>query len=260
MEVVTSDGLRLHVEVAGEEGAPPLLFSNSLGTRLEMWDGQMTEALRRYRVIRYDTRGHGRSDVPGSHTTLERLGEDVLDILDALGVERTRFCGLSLGGMTGMWLGVHAPERIERLVLANTSPHVPPASIWDERIRIAESTGMADLAETVVGRWFTAAFRERHPEAVEPIRRMLLETPPAGYAACCAAIRDMDQQVSIATIKLPTLVIVGEHDPATPPGHGELIHQSIEGSEIVTIADAAHLSNIEHPRIFNEAVFRFLAG
>jgi len=258
--IETSDGIRIHYVEDGPLRAPPLVLAAPLGATLAVWEPQMAEAARRFRVVRYDARGHGGSDAPDGSYTIERLGQDLADLLEALRIVRADICGLSMGGMAAMWLAIHAPERVRRLVLANTSPQVPPMTLWDERIQIATTQGMAGLADRIVERWFSADFRAREPERVAWVRDMLLATNPVGYAGCCAAIRDMDQRVSIATIKAPTLVIVGEHDPATPPGHGRLIAESIPGAEYVEIEGVAHLSSVEAPDRFNHALFGFLDG
>lgn len=259
MPDVTIDGCRLHYRLDGPEGAPVVLLSNSLGTDLGLFEAQVTPFASRFRVLRYDSRGHGRSDAPPGPYTIERLGRDALGLLDALGVARAHVCGVSKGGMVGMWLGTHAPDRVLRLVLCNTSARMEPAAAWDDRIRAVREGGMAAITEAVLARWFTAAFREAHPERVEPVRRMLLGTPAEGYAACCAAIRDMDQQETIRAVRAPALVVVGEHDPATPPSHGALIAERIPGARLVSLP-AAHLSNVEAAEAYTEAVLGFLSA
>jgi 3-oxoadipate enol-lactonase len=253
------DGVRLFHRWDGAAGAPVLLLSNSLGTALEMWDPQIPAFAERFRVLRYDMRGHGRSPVPPGPYSIAELGRDVLALLDANGVDRVRFCGLSMGGMTGMWLGCHAPERLEKLVLCNTSAQLGSPDQWNIRISIVQNEGMKGVAEGVIGRWFTPEFREREPQEVERVRRMLLETPPAGYAACCAAIRDQDQRDAICAVSVPTLVVAGARDPATPPEHSRIIASKIPGARIVEL-DAAHLSNIEARHEFTTSVLDFLAA
>lgn len=259
MPHVTIDGCRLHYRLDGPAGRPVLLLSNSLGTDMGMWEAQVPAFASRFRVLRYDSRGHGGSDAPAGPCTIERLGRDALGLLDALGIGRVAFCGLSKGGMVGMWLGANAPDRVERLALCNTSARMEPASAWDDRIRAVREGGMAAIVDAVLARWFTPAFRKSRPDAVEPVRRMLLSTPPEGYAACCAAIRDMDQREAIRAIGAPALVVVGEHDPATPPVHGRLIAERIAGAALVGLP-AAHLSNIEAAPAFTEAVLAFLSA
>jgi 3-oxoadipate enol-lactonase len=247
----------LHYTIDGLVDAPAVLLSNSLGSNLSMWDRQVAALTERFRVVRYDVRGHGQSPVPPGPYTIDDLGRDAIALLDTLRIERAHFCGLSLGGMVGMWLGVNAPERINRLVLANTSAKFGPPAIWNERIDIIRSQGLAPIAEGVLQRWFTPSFHSTSPAVVERCREMLLSTPPEGYASCCAAIRDMDQVDAIRAIVNPTLVIIGDYDPSTPPAHGELIARHIAGAKTVSLP-TAHLSNIEAASAFNDAVLTFL--
>lgn len=258
MYVTTDDGVRIYVEAEPDNGKPPLLFSNSLGTNLGMWDAQVAPFGESFRVIRYDSRGHGRSDAPDSHYSIGRLGRDALAILDALEIESAFFCGLSKGGMVGQWLGANAPERIERMALCNTAAFTPTPDLWNHRIKVASSEGMEPLADGIIERWFTEDFRNNNSGEIERVGAMVLSTPGVGYAACSAAIRDMDQRESIKTIKVPTLVVAGASDPATPPTAGREIHERIDGSEFVVIEGAAHLSNIEQTDTFNRAVLGFL--
>ncbi|HKE45315.1 MAG TPA: 3-oxoadipate enol-lactonase [Steroidobacteraceae bacterium] len=259
MPIAESDGARLRYEVAGSGDAPALLLINSLGCALEMWDPQLTDLSARFRVIRYDARGHGQSSL-GNHTELEieDLARDAVAVLDAAGVERAHWCGLSLGGMTAMRAAVHHAERVATLVLSNTSAYLPPRENWDARIHTALTSGMGALVDTILGRWFTEEFRDRQPEAIGPIRAMLLATSPAGYAACCTAIRDMDQREALSAIRVPTLVIAGARDPATPPEQAEQIQQRIAGARL-TVLDAAHLTNVECAPEFTATVLGFLS-
>ena len=241
----------------GAADAPVLVLSNSLGTNLSMWEPQMAELSRGFRVLRYDTRGHGESSVtPGSYS-IERLGRDVVALLDRLAIESAHFCGLSLGGMTGMWLAIHAPTRVFRLALCNTAAYMAPADLWNGRIDQVRGGGMDAIVESVLARWFTPAFLARSPDIAASVRQMVLATPADGYIACCAAIRDMDQREAIAGISAPTLVIAGTHDPATPPADGRFIADRIEGARYVELP-AAHLSNIEAARDFTAALLDFL--
>ena len=255
-QVKVGDDL-FHVELEGPADAPVLMLSNSLGTNLNMWDPQMPELTRHFHVVRYDSRGHGQSAAPEGPYTLEQLGRDALGIMDELGFETFHWMGLSKGGMVGQWLLTHAPERIERAVLANTAAQAGSPDLWNARIRGVREGGMDAVAASVIDRWFTKAFQTEDPLEVAKIRAMLDTTPPEGYAGCIAAIRDMDQRESIRAIDRPVLVIVGAEDPATPPEAGALIAENIEGAELVTL-DAAHLSNIEDEAAFTRAVVRFL--
>jgi 3-oxoadipate enol-lactonase len=224
-----------------------------------MWEPQAAVLAQRSCVLRYDTRGHGQSDVPPGPYTIDLLGRDVLALLDHLGVARAAFCGLSLGGMTGMWLGVHAPQRISRLVLANTSAHMGPPAAMNERIAAVTAGGVAAISEAVLGRWFTPGFAAREPARVAAVKAMLDRTPAAGYVACCHAIRDMDQRADIARIGAPTLVVTGTHDLSTPPSAGRFLAERIPGARYVELP-AAHLSNVEAAAGFNAALTAFLAA
>jgi 3-oxoadipate enol-lactonase len=252
----TDDGCRIAYRVEGS--GPALILSNSLGTNMDMWKPQVEALAAQFRVIRYDCRGHGGSDVPTGGYAIARLAEDALAVLDACGVARAHFCGLSMGGMVGQWLAARAPERLDRLILANTSAYLGPPSNWQARIEMVRAHGMAAVADAVVERWFTQGFRETSVLEVEAILNMLLATDPQGYASCCAAIRDMDLR-PIATLNaVPTLVIAGAHDPATPPVQSEAIVGGAQNAKLLTLP-AAHLSNIECAQDFTDAVVAFLS-
>ncbi len=259
-QVTTGDGCRLAYQLEGPEERPVLLLSNSLGTRLSMWEPQLAAFRGHFRVLRYDSRGHGGSDAPPGAYSLDRLGRDVLELLDALGLSRVHFCGLSKGGMVGQWLGVFAPERLECLVLANTAPYMGPPSGWQQRIELVLRQGMSAIVEGVLERWYTPAFRARAQDAVQHTRAMLLGTPAVGYAGCCAAIRDMDLRPLAPLLKVPTLVIAGAQDPATPPESAEALARAMGRTPTLVRLDAAHLSNVEQPEAFSRAVLDFLTG
>ena len=258
MPLAHVNGIDLNYEFSGLEDGPVLVFSNSLGTNLHMWDAQAQALGDRYKVLRYDSRGHGKSGAPQGEYTLDTLGRDLVALLDALGIETFDYCGLSKGGMVGQWLGINAGSRVGRMALCNTSSYLPPLDLWAGRIKMVNEGGMEAIVDTVVERWFRPGFISGDREGVARIRSMLLTTPAHGYAGCCAAIRDMDQREAIKAISVPTLVIAGEHDPATPPEHGELIAQSIEGARLHIVKDAAHLSNIEQNDDFTGALMGFL--
>jgi 3-oxoadipate enol-lactonase len=255
---LTTGAPDLNYIVEGPEDAPVLVLSNSLGTSLEMWDDQAPVLGRRFRLLRYDTRGHGRSPAPPGPYAIGDLGGDVVRLLDRLGIERASFCGLSVGGMTGMWLAAEAPERVERLVLLCTSAMLGPKGVWDERIATARGRGMAALVDGVIERWFTPAFRSENPGIVEKMAGTLRETDPEGYAGCCAAIRDMDLRDRLPSIKAPTLVVSGAEDPATPPEHGRLIRDAIPGSRFEVVPDAAHIANVERPEEITQLILNHL--
>lgn len=257
--ITTDDGCNIHYEVEGREGAPALMLSNSLGTDLRMWDDQAGAFAEHFRLIRYDRRGHGKSGTPKGSYSFDRFGRDILGILDALGVKKTNWCGLSMGGMDGQWLGANAPDRIDRLVLANTHYHYADKAPWTDRLRFLEQHQLGDMVAANMERWFTKGFRERAPQAIERMTGMFVATDHAGYMACVAAVRDIDFRAGNPTIKAPTLVIVGTQDPATPPAAGEAIAKAIPGAKLVAL-DAAHISNVEQPQAFTGAVLDFLLG
>lgn len=255
----TDDDCSIHYRLDGASRGPTLVFSNSLGTDLHMWDEQVGHFAERFRILRYDTRGHGHSGTPSGPYSIERLGRDVLNLLDALELDTVSWCGLSLGGMIGMWLGCNAPARLQRMALCNTSAHMPPPGLWNRRIELARAGRMDEIVDGVIGLWFTPAFRERAPAQVQRVRGQFLTARGEGYAGCCEAIRDMDQRESIRAITVPVLVIAGADDPATPPEHARLIAERIAGARYVEIPQAAHLSNIEQPARFDAALESFLA-
>jgi len=257
MPFVEIGDFRAHYALSGLAGAPVLVLSNSLGTNFSMWDPELPAFEKHLKVLRYDTRGHGQSSVTPGPYRIEQLGRDVLHILDRLSLERVHFCGLSLGGMTGMWLGINAPERLHKLILCNTTARIGSAETWNARIEAVRKSGMKSIAPAVIERWFTPAFRAAAPETVAQTLRMIETSPPEGYAACCAAIRDMDQREAISSIIAPTLVISGAQDPATPPADGQFLASKIRGARYVELP-AAHLSNVEAAAQFSSEVLRFL--
>ncbi|MBB5048626.1 3-oxoadipate enol-lactonase [Rhodopseudomonas rhenobacensis] len=257
MPLIDADGCLLNVSVEGRDGAPTLMLSNSLGCTTEMWKPQMLALTNLFRVVRYDRRGHGKSQVPPGPYTMERLGRDVLAILDGLNIAKTHWCGLSMGGMEGQWLAAHAPERLDRVILANTTCYYPDPTNFQNRIKLVRDGGLQAIADTVIAAWLTAEFREREPQATERLRAMLLATPVEGYMACCETLSTLDQRELLPQIAKPTLVIVGRHDQSTPVAAGEFIRSRIPGASM-TLLDAAHISNIEQPHAFTDAVIGFL--
>lgn len=252
------DGTSFACALDGPKDAAVVMLSNSLASDLSMWDGQIAALSERYRVLRYDTRGHGgTAEIPGP-CTMESLAGDARALLERLGIEKVHFVGLSLGGMIGQYLGANHPELLLSLTLCDTAAHMSPASAWDERIAAAQADGMAGIVEPTLERWFTAEFRQSSPDVIERVRKMILATSVEGFTGCGAAIREMDQREAIAGIVTPTRIIVGAQDPATTVAHAELIHEKIAGSDLVVIDNAAHLSNIEQPEAFNEALLEFL--
>ena len=257
--ITTDDGCPINVEVTGREGAPALMLSNSLGTDLHMWDDQAAEFGKHFRLIRWDRRGHGKSGTTKGPYNFGLFGRDIVNILDALKIKKTNWCGLSMGGMDGQWLGANAPDRVEKLVLANTNFYYADKAPWADRIKFIREKGLDALVGTNMERWFTKSFRERAPQTIDRMTEMFLSSDQEGYVACVEAIRDMDFRASNPRITAPTLVIAGKHDPATPPAWGEAIAQQINGAQIMHL-DAAHISNVEQPQAFSDATLDFLLG
>ncbi|MGH7312897.1 MAG: 3-oxoadipate enol-lactonase, partial [Candidatus Rokuibacteriota bacterium] len=244
----------------GPATAPVVIVSHSLAAHLGMWEPQVAALTRTFRVLRYDTRGHGGTEVTPGAYTLDQLAADALGLLDALDIERAHWLGLSLGGMIGQTLALKAPGRLRSLVLCDTTSRVPSEAkpLWEGRIRTAEAQGMEPLVEPTIERWFTAPFRQRRPEVIDRVRTMIRETDPRGYAGCCHAIAALDLTDRLSAIRLPALVVVGEDDLGTPVAAARTMHEHIKGSELVVIPAAAHLSNIEQPEAFSNAVVKFL--
>lgn len=258
---ITANGISINYRLEGPANASVVTLSHSLATNLSMWDPQVPALTSRYRVLGYDTRGHGGTDAPEGPYSLEQLAEDARALLQALGISRTHFIGLSMGGMIGQILGLEHPQLLQSLVLCDTSSRVPAEAkpMWDERIRVTRAQGMEPHVEPTIGRWFTAPFREKHPDVVSPVRAMIRATNPKGYIGCCQAIARLDLTDRLHAITVPTLIIVGEDDPGTPVAASRTIHDKIKGSELVILKSASHLSNIEQPEAFNRAATAFLA-
>ncbi len=250
--------LRLFYRLEGNEGRPLLVLSHSIGTDHGMWDLQVPDLLPYFRVLRYDTRGHGASDAPPGEYSLEQLGGDVLALVDSLGISEFAFCGLSMGGAIGQWLAVHAPDRVTSLILANTSSKFGPRANWETRIATVLKSGMAGIVEMAMSRFFSAETLAEGSPYVASARSVLLGTDPAGYTGCCAALRDFDFADLLREVRVPTLVITGERDVSTPwSGHGEILAREIAGARVCHLP-AAHLSNMERPRSFTAALLEFL--
>jgi 3-oxoadipate enol-lactonase len=249
----------LHHEILGPPDTQVLLMGGSLGTTLQMWDGQLplTADLR---VVRLDHRGHGLSPVPPGPYDIADLGRDVLELMDRLGLDRASYCGLSIGGMVGMWLAAHAPGRIDRLVLICTSAYMPPAFTWRERAEtVLAARSVEPIADAVVDRWLTPEFAARRPDVRAGLRAMLAVTPPKGYASCCGAIERMDLRDRLAEIRARTLIVSGSDDPSTPVEHQRVIAQSIRGARHETVGPAAHLAVIEQAAAVNRLILEHLA-
>ncbi|MGH6819358.1 MAG: 3-oxoadipate enol-lactonase [Methylocella sp.] len=259
MTEITIAGETFNVLIEGDENREVLMLSNPLGTNLRFWDPQIPALAEHFRIVRYDSRGHGASVANQGPYSVEGLGRDALAIMDALGIERVHWLGLSLGSVVGLWVLVHARERIGRAVLASTAAQIPGPDLWNNRIESARDTGMNGVAIAAAERWFTKTFRHANPEKVEAVMEMVRTTPLHGYLAACAAIRDMDQREAIRSITNKVLVIAGRHDLSTPPGMGALVASSIEGAKFVTL-EASHMSNIEDEANFAKAAVDFLTA
>jgi 3-oxoadipate enol-lactonase len=257
---ITANGISMHYTLNGPASAPVVTLGHSLATNLTMWEPQVSALAARYRVLRYDTRGHGETDAPAGAYSLDLLAEDARALLGALGVERTHFIGLSMGGMIGQVLALKHPELLRSLILCDTSSRIPPEAkpMWDDRIRVAETQGMEPHAEPTVGRWFTPSYIKGHPDVVDRVRTMLRQTKPQGYVGCCHAIKALDLTDRLSAIAVPTLIIVGEDDPGTPVAASRAIHERVKGSELVILKSASHLSNVEQAEAFTKALLDFL--
>jgi 3-oxoadipate enol-lactonase len=256
------NGIETYYEIHGKEGAPWLVFSHSLACSVRMWDKEIERHKERYRVLAYDTRGHGQSAAPKGAYTLEGLADDLHALLRHLKIPQAHFCGLSMGGMIGQTFALKYPGVLQTLTLCDTTSRYPAAAapLWQERIRIAESQGLKPLVQPTLERWFTEPFRKTQAEEVKKISAQIEKTPVPGYVGCCHAIPKIDVTARLKEIKCPALVICGENDPGTPPAMAREIHENLPGSKLVLIPQAAHLSNIEQPEAFNRALAEFLSS
>lgn len=259
MPHATLKDVDLHYALAGDQSAPVLVLSNSLGATMDMWQPQLAELSTHFQVLRYDTRGHGLSSVPPGPYSIAQLGGDVIGLLDHLKLDRAHFCGLSMGGITGMWLALNHPDRINKLVLSNTAAYIGPAENWTNRAAAVQKNGMTSIADAVVERWLTPDYAQEHANQVQHLKAMLTSTPADGYAANCIAIRDNDLRKEVDGIRAPTLVISGNGDIPTPPSDGKFLHSQIKGSEYLEL-EAAHLSNQQQASKYTDALIKFLSA
>ena len=261
MKTIELNGNTIRYEAKdGGAGKPWVTLSHSLCCDLTMWDELAVALEPSFSVLRYDTRGHGGSSVPPGAYSFEQLTSDALGLLDALHIARTHFVGLSMGGMIAQHLALAAPQRMAKLVIANSSSRIPPEAgpLWDERIAIVRAQGCAGVVDGTLGRWFTPGFRDAHPEVMARIGALIAGTPADGYAGCAAAIRGLDITAKIGAISAPTLVIVGADDPGTPLSMAREIHENAPGSKLAILPQAAHLANLEQPAAFTQALREFL--
>jgi 3-oxoadipate enol-lactonase/4-carboxymuconolactone decarboxylase len=257
MPFVRTDTHTLHYQFDGLATGPTLLFSNSLGSDLSMWDWLIPQLKNKFRILRYDTRGHGKSAVPDGPYTLDQLGGDVITLLDALKINTVYFCGLSLGGLTGQWLAINHADRLLKLVVSNTAARIGTVANWNERIDTVLETGLRAMAPPIVNRWLTEAYQSANPTVAEALVAMIGQTSPQGYASCCAALRDADLQPLISQIRVPTLVIAGRADPVTTVADGQFMAEQIPDA-LLRMLPAAHLSAIEAADAFAAALIAFL--
>ena len=255
---VSVNGAEIAYRFDGPAGGPVVLMSNSLMSNWDMWDWTVPALSDRYRVLRYDTRVHGRTSTPPGPYTIAMLADDAAGLLDALGIASAHFVGLSMGGMIGQQLAARFPRKVLSLALCDTASEMPPRSLWEERLAIARNQGTAALAESTIKRWFTEPFIARAPGDIEKVRRMILGTGAEGYIACAEGIRDMAQTTMLLKIKAPTLVMTGRQDPACTVDQATVLHRMIDGSRQAILEDAAHLSNIEQPEAFNRLLRGFI--
>lgn len=251
---VTDDGLRLAYRVDGPAEAPTLVMVNSLGTDLRMWDPQIAQLSRSLRVVRFDNRGHGASAVPTEAYTIERLGHDLLALFNVLQIEQAHICGLSLGGMVALWFAATYPERVTSAVFANTAARIGTAEVWSARIDAVRMGGMGAIRDAVLARFLSESFRRKHPTTAQKIGEMIAATNPSGYMEACAALRDADLRDRVAAIHIPSLIIASTLDESTPPEQARELHSSITGSTLVIFSEVAHLSNVEMPEKFSQAI------
>ena len=257
---IQANDIQINYELSGRDDAPVVMLSHSLASSLVMWNPQLDVLESKFKVLRYDTRGHGDSDAPEGKYTLELLAADAVALMDALGIDAVHFVGLSMGGMIGQNLALDHGNRLKSLTLCDTAAVMPDEAqpIWQQRIAAAREKGLQDQVDETLERWFTPEYLSQNSPRVELIRRQILATPVAGYIGCSEAIRDLDNLKRLSEINLPTLIMVGEEDPGTPVAASEAMQERIEGSELVVLPAARHLSNIEQSGAFNEALMGFL--
>lgn len=257
-QFINANQIKMAYQIDGPKDGPTVMMSNSLMSSIEMWDRTIPALTDRFRVIRYDTRGHGQTQVTPGPYSIALLAEDLVALMDALDVKKAHLVGLSMGGMICQYVGANYPDRALSLSLCDTASEMPPRTMWEERFAIARSQGIAGLLDGTIKRWFLKDFIEREPEQIEIVKKMIMATPVDGYLACASAVRDMAQSTMLLKIKAPTLILLGMQDPACTYEQSTVLHRLISQSSLVTIDQAAHLANIEKPAEFNRALRQFL--
>lgn len=258
VQTIEANGIRVTYRLDGQPDAPVVMLSNSLMSNHSMWDPQMDALTESFRVLRYDTRGHGDTDAPAGPYSIQLLAEDAIALLDALNIKKVHFAGLSMGGMIGQFIGANYSERLHSLMLCDTASEMPTPEMWNDRISSARDKGITALLDGTLKRWFTAPFLSNDKEAVEKIAQMIRTTDAGGYIGCASAVRDMSQTSILSRIKIPTVIIVGEDDPACTVEQSKVLEAHIDGAELIVLQNAAHLSNIEQTDAFNTAMMNFL--
>jgi len=259
MPTFTSNDAQINYQTFGDASKPALVFSNSLGTKYSMWQPQIEHFQQDYYVICYDTRGHGASSAPQGPYSLEQLGQDVVSLLDHLNIAKAAFCGISMGGLTGQWLAIHKPERFNHVIVCNTAAKIGQEQAWQDRAALVREQGLAPIAATAASRWFTNPFIQSNPAVVAELSNDLGAGSPEGYANCCEALAKADVREQLSSIQIPVLIIAGQQDPVTTVADGQFMQQRIANSQLFEI-NASHISNIEQPEAFNQAVQTFLAA
>lgn len=259
MPTFTSNDVQINYQTFGDSNKPALVFSNSLGTKYSMWQPQIEHFQQDYYIICYDTRGHGGSEAPQGPYSLEQLGQDVVNLLDHLDIAKAAFCGISMGGLTGQWLAIHKPERFSQVIVCNTAAKIGQEQAWQDRAALVREQGLAPIAATATLRWFTDPFIQSNPAVVAELSNDLGAGSPEGYANCCEALAKADVREQLSSIQIPVLIIAGQQDPVTTVADGQFMQQRIANSRLFEI-NASHISNIEQPEAFNQAVQTFLAA
>ncbi|MDM1311172.1 3-oxoadipate enol-lactonase [Acinetobacter indicus] len=257
MPTFTSQDAEINYQTFGDATKPALVFSNSLGTNFKMWQPQIDHFQQDFFVICYDTRGHGASSAPQGPYTLDQLGQDVVNLLDHLNIEKAAFCGISMGGLTGQWLAINKPERFSHVVICNTAAKIGQEQAWNERAALVREQGLAPIASTAAGRWFTEPFIQSNAATVATLSNDLGAGSPEGYASCCEALAKADVREQLKDIQVPVFIVAGQQDPVTTVADGEFMQQRIANAELFEI-NASHISNIEQPEAFNQAVQAFI--